>query len=370
MRANNFTLAELLNRGEKREISNNLELLNINIKKNKKKTELVDFMAEFILSNPLHLLHLLPEKEVLKLQRMVQSPNHEVFVDSLFNVADDCITLIGLTDFDYDDKKNVEFIHTDLAEALATVIDDFVDNREERTTKYRQEQLIVGLLNLYGMLFHDQLAELAMKYDEQITKRELIRILDSSYLLKNAKAKASRGDVYFSPFAISSGLYVLEIDIRQDLQTADFTLEEVMAAGDTEIPLPPLASEQVNRFSAMLQQTKALNKNTNKWLSLLWMRANNDEYFKKYIHQIVYKNQGSKFPEWEKDKASLLKNLVDIMIETAGLMPQWKYKGHSLNDINKIQKANSDIQGKTKTGRNEPCPCGSGKKYKHCCGKK
>jgi preprotein translocase subunit SecA len=21
-----------------------------------------------------------------------------------------------------------------------------------------------------------------------------------------------------------------------------------------------------------------------------------------------------------------------------------------------------------KVGRNEPCPCGSGKKYKHCCG--
>ncbi|MBN1177761.1 MAG: SEC-C domain-containing protein [Anaerolineae bacterium] len=21
-------------------------------------------------------------------------------------------------------------------------------------------------------------------------------------------------------------------------------------------------------------------------------------------------------------------------------------------------------------GRNEPCPCGSGKEYKHCCGKK
>jgi preprotein translocase subunit SecA len=23
----------------------------------------------------------------------------------------------------------------------------------------------------------------------------------------------------------------------------------------------------------------------------------------------------------------------------------------------------------TKVGRNDPCPCGSGKKYKHCCGK-
>ena len=24
---------------------------------------------------------------------------------------------------------------------------------------------------------------------------------------------------------------------------------------------------------------------------------------------------------------------------------------------------------KEKVGRNDPCPCGSGKKYKHCCGK-
>ena len=24
---------------------------------------------------------------------------------------------------------------------------------------------------------------------------------------------------------------------------------------------------------------------------------------------------------------------------------------------------------KNKVGRNDPCPCGSGKKYKHCCGK-
>jgi uncharacterized protein YecA (UPF0149 family) len=26
-------------------------------------------------------------------------------------------------------------------------------------------------------------------------------------------------------------------------------------------------------------------------------------------------------------------------------------------------------QAKLKIGRNDPCRCGSGKKYKHCCGK-
>ncbi|HEV8096738.1 MAG TPA: SEC-C metal-binding domain-containing protein [Burkholderiales bacterium] len=27
------------------------------------------------------------------------------------------------------------------------------------------------------------------------------------------------------------------------------------------------------------------------------------------------------------------------------------------------------MRGAAKIGRNEPCPCGSGKKYKHCHGK-
>jgi len=32
------------------------------------------------------------------------------------------------------------------------------------------------------------------------------------------------------------------------------------------------------------------------------------------------------------------------------------------------QKKLKDAEGK-KIGRNDPCPCGSGKKYKNCCGK-
>ena len=38
---------------------------------------------------------------------------------------------------------------------------------------------------------------------------------------------------------------------------------------------------------------------------------------------------------------------------------------------NNIKKNNSSpfIRSEKKVGRNDPCPCGSGKKYKHCCGK-
>ena len=33
-----------------------------------------------------------------------------------------------------------------------------------------------------------------------------------------------------------------------------------------------------------------------------------------------------------------------------------------------LLKENGVVKGK-KIGRNDPCPCGSGKKYKQCCGK-
>ncbi|MCB1851633.1 MAG: SEC-C domain-containing protein [Gammaproteobacteria bacterium] len=31
-------------------------------------------------------------------------------------------------------------------------------------------------------------------------------------------------------------------------------------------------------------------------------------------------------------------------------------------------KPKTEVHGQVKVGRNEPCPCGSGKKYKRCCG--
>ncbi|HXZ29721.1 MAG TPA: SEC-C metal-binding domain-containing protein, partial [Dehalococcoidia bacterium] len=33
------------------------------------------------------------------------------------------------------------------------------------------------------------------------------------------------------------------------------------------------------------------------------------------------------------------------------------------------QKKKEAVPVGKKVGRNDPCPCGSGKKYKHCCGK-
>jgi hypothetical protein len=54
---------------------------------------------------------------------------------------------------------------------------------------------------------------------------------------------------------------------------------------------------------------------------------------------------------------------------------QWIIKGHDPNELsgiktNEIMKSDTeDTKKRDKVGRNDPCPCGSGKKYKKCCGK-
>lgn len=57
-----------------------------------------------------------------------------------------------------------------------------------------------------------------------------------------------------------------------------------------------------------------------------------------------------------------IKSLKNIVDQYKNDMPIWGYNGYSKKEFNSMPK-------EKKIGRNDPCPCGSGKKYKKCCGK-
>ena len=71
------------------------------------------------------------------------------------------------------------------------------------------------------------------------------------------------------------------------------------------------------------------------------------------------------------DKEKLYKNMVDAKADWLYELPMWK---EIFDDLTRKKlfleqkKSGTVIVGK-KVGRNDPCPCGSGKKYKYCCGK-
>jgi len=42
-------------------------------------------------------------------------------------------------------------------------------------------------------------------------------------------------------------------------------------------------------------------------------------------------------------------------------------KPEDISDVERLLNPSSPIRIETKVNRNDPCPCGSGKKYKKCC---
>ena len=71
------------------------------------------------------------------------------------------------------------------------------------------------------------------------------------------------------------------------------------------------------------------------------------------------------------DKEKLYKNMVAARADWLYELPQWEeiFSESELKKLYKEQKESTTIRKGKKIGRNDPCPCGSGKKYKKCCGK-
>ncbi|MEI1255269.1 SEC-C metal-binding domain-containing protein [Blautia sp. JLR.GB0024] len=71
------------------------------------------------------------------------------------------------------------------------------------------------------------------------------------------------------------------------------------------------------------------------------------------------------------DNEMLYKNMVDAKADWLYELPQWDeiFTEEQKKELYKEQKKSGTVVKGPKIGRNDPCPCGSGKKYKHCCGR-
>ena len=71
------------------------------------------------------------------------------------------------------------------------------------------------------------------------------------------------------------------------------------------------------------------------------------------------------------DKELLYKNMVDAKADWLYNLPQWDkiFTPEKRKELYLEQKKSGTVVKAHKIGRNDPCPCGSGKKYKFCCGR-
>lgn len=74
----------------------------------------------------------------------------------------------------------------------------------------------------------------------------------------------------------------------------------------------------------------------------------------------------------EIDTEKLYYNMVGCGAEWLYNLPQWDdiLTKERQKELYLEQKKSGTVHNENrKVGRNDPCPCGSGKKYKHCCGR-
>lgn len=71
------------------------------------------------------------------------------------------------------------------------------------------------------------------------------------------------------------------------------------------------------------------------------------------------------------DFEKLYFNMLDAKADYLYNLPQWDgiFSEEKRKEIEKEYKDSKTVRNEDKIGRNDPCPCGSGKKYKKCCGK-
>lgn len=146
-----------------------------------------------------------------------------------------------------------------------------------------------------------------------------------------------------------------DIDKEQDLNYAIISKEELLNMSEENWVYNSKAGKAFYKeFTDMFSVDKDMLIAMMEDLTLDVQELEIKEAVDKMIELINIENEEVKY---------VASNMMNKFVKKLRL---WKYKGSTTNDI----KANSISSKENKLiGRNDPCLCGSGKKYKKCCGK-
>lgn len=275
--------------------------------------------------------------------------------------------------------ERVIFMPQELVDAFIQMDGTELENIVTRNTEWIL--LTQGMLYYYGVMG----AFAAWKKVQQYTKQEIdlreywqvMAIAADTYEQLRISKSDFRDDRVFDAKEI-----IAEQKKMADVDYFPFTKKQLLAAGNPEFADK---SPAMNDFIKFLDKHYELD----------------DEEKDEISYQMVYLINSDAKPElmirylqtwFEFPSPDFLPPLISAMSTLYNNTRQWRLKGHTPAELSKNENKflpllptdESLSEGfameklvlntaaaisAVKTGRNDPCPCGSGKKYKKCCGK-
>lgn len=355
-------LAIMLAEDKKADLLIKAKTLGIKANTNMKKEVIANKIADSILQNPTNFFDKIPVEDVLILQEMIHDEMHEYPISPRL-LTNNSLMEFGIVDMtipwiDMDEKESM-FIYKDIVQAFEPVIDEYVASTECIERRQREE-IILGILNLYGIVEISELERLYLKYRPHCTK--LVETICSSYLFtcNSRMDKSNNKPVFISPFLFDYPYTDMCIKQHHQEKSAIFTEEAVKAAGSCAFPLPLI--KQTEALKKLLVKTGSTEQESNELVSNIWILSNNEQN----PGDIIFKALNS---STKKIPSTNLSKQLEVYSEVINHLPTWSLKGQAPEDIACQEVTLPEMPAFSKeTGRNDTCPCGSGKKYKKCCG--
>ncbi|MDR7003048.1 SEC-C metal-binding domain-containing protein [Neobacillus niacini] len=265
-------------------------------------------------------------------------------------------------------EKRILAIPDELIDQIITLEEDKnLTSTIKRNTEWIK--LTFGLLYYYGTLSISQLEKMLETYmKEPLRLREY---LDVIYNANSYHKEISTDDVGYSNRRVFDSKKVKqEHQLRDSLSFYPFTKKELLKVG---------VAGFVERNQSYLQFVDFLTQN----YELDRERADG------IVEECVYATRIGDGPNeimqyfgsvLEFESLAAVQAIMNQVVHLMNNTRQWFLKGYtpvelsaqekkSLRPVLVSQSKHNDSNTSEKIGRNDPCPCGSGKKYKKCCGR-
>lgn len=318
------------------------------------KDGLVNLVSAYITDNIDNILCELSYKELNLLKELAK----EDLVEYSFSI--DNLNLIGGLSslgvlFKLSTKNSYYLVvPSDIKEGINSLTSSkkYISNLKERSEGI---DLIDGLMTHYGLLLGGELYSIITNKESKVFKEENLDFY-LNYIFRSYEA-FTEGNALIHPFLFSPEDVYEELRVRQTIQY-NFSNEDFFVSLGRDFK--DTWGEEVLELKNILSKTKLKKSDIDSLISQLIFYIKNDMDTQIIVELLTSYSLNLS------DKA-LADSIVNSFSKIFNNTPIWSLKGLTPSESTARQK--TTIIKDKEPGRNDPCPCGSGKKYKKCCGR-
>lgn len=354
-------------------------LFEVDVRATARKAELIDAIENHLLTKTEDVLRMLPEYELRLLQGLSHLPKGHTYTFA-FPAAPYFLDLfdILISSHNPESREISLSIDDDLRDAVAEHVDSVVIDYEIGGG-FRAEMVFWGLLSVYGV----------------VGVRYFTEFIAKSYTLEYA-ANIYRRLTVFAPLRFFKHGDNL---VHPALQNPEDLIEDRKRKGFETLKELPLEVIENTGMTAPYFAADMKAPHGQALLEALRSAGFDEDFLPRVVSDIWIRNQ---FNAGAKDFNQLVRIILEngrfksrkqaescmaAIIEYSNKIPKWFLGGRSSDEVGKADFRSKSMEANLnataerlaglyanasrfpKVGRNDPCPCGSGLKYKNCHGK-